>query len=54
MKTRTVLNGRLLTNQPPVLDPVDFGPGSPLLLTDGRLVVVANGIASAPVRLIVR
>src|ERR1035438_9818076 len=28
-----------LTNQPPVLDPVDCGPGNPLLLTDGTVLL---------------
>jgi hypothetical protein len=32
-----------LTNQPPVLDPVDCGPGNPLLLTDGTVIVQDDG-----------
>ena len=34
---------QLLTNQPPVLDPVDCGPGNPLLLTDGTVMLADNG-----------
>src|SRR5215813_8965047 len=34
---------QLLTNQPPVLDPVDCGPGNPILLTDGTVMVADNG-----------
>jgi hypothetical protein len=34
---------QLLTNQPPVLDSVDCGPGNPLLLTDGTVMVADNG-----------
>src|SRR5262245_44332085 len=30
---------QLLTNQPPVLDPVDCGPGNPILLTDGSVML---------------
>src|ERR1700675_1447625 len=33
----------LLTNQPPVLDPVDCGPGNPLLLTDGTVMLQDAG-----------
>lgn len=32
-----------LPNQPPVLDYFDCGPGSPLLLTDGTVMVADNG-----------
>ena len=32
-----------LPNQPPVLDITDCGPGSPLLLTDGTVMVADNG-----------
>jgi hypothetical protein len=32
-----------LPNQPPVLDFTDCGPGSPLLLTDGTVMVADNG-----------
>jgi hypothetical protein len=32
-----------LTNQPPVLDPVDCGPGNPLLLTDGTVLLQDAG-----------
>src|SRR5215469_15809573 len=34
---------QLLTNQPPVLDPVDCGPGNPILLTDGAVMLADNG-----------
>lgn len=34
---------QMLPNQPPVLDIVDCGPGSPLLLTDGTVLVADNG-----------
>src|SRR5882757_7730680 len=34
---------RLLTNQPPVLDYTDCGPGNPILLTDGTVMVQDNG-----------
>jgi hypothetical protein len=34
---------QLLTNQPPVLDYVDCGPGNPILLTDGTVIVADNG-----------
>ena len=34
---------QLLTNQPPVLDAFDCGPGSPVLLTDGTVLVADNG-----------
>src|SRR5262249_26292487 len=34
---------QVLTNQPPVLDIVDCGPGSPVLLTDGTVLVADNG-----------
>lgn len=34
---------QLLTNQPPVLDPVDCGPGNPLLLTDGTVILQDAG-----------
>ena len=34
---------QLLTNQPPVLDYTDCGPGSPLLLTDGTVMLADNG-----------
>jgi hypothetical protein len=34
---------QLLTNQPPVLDPVDCGPGNPLLLTDGTVMLQDAG-----------
>jgi hypothetical protein len=34
---------QLLTNQPPVLDPVDCGPGNPLLLTDGTVLLQDAG-----------
>ena len=34
---------QLLTNQPPVLDPVDCGPGNPILLTDGTVMLADNG-----------
>jgi hypothetical protein len=34
---------QLLTNQPPVLDPVDCGVGNPLLLTDGTVLVQDAG-----------
>ena len=30
---------QLLTNQPPVLDYTDCGPGNPILLTDGTVMV---------------
>jgi hypothetical protein len=36
---------QLLTNQPPVLDPVDCGPGNPLLLTDGTVMLADAGCA---------
>lgn len=32
-----------LINQPPVLDYVDCGPGNPLLLTDGTVMVADDG-----------
>lgn len=32
-----------LPNQPPVVDFIDCGPGSPLLLTDGTVMVADNG-----------
>jgi hypothetical protein len=34
---------QLLTNQPPVLDPVDCGPNNPLLLTDGTVLLQDAG-----------
>jgi hypothetical protein len=34
---------QLLTNQPPVLDPVDCGPGNPVLLTDGTVLLQDAG-----------
>jgi len=34
---------QLLPNQPPVLDYVDCGPGSPLLLTDGTVMTADDG-----------
>jgi hypothetical protein len=34
---------QLLTNQPPVLDYVDCGPGNPLLLTDGTVMMADDG-----------
>ena len=34
---------QLLTNQPPVLDHTDCGPGNPILLTDGTVMVQDNG-----------
>jgi hypothetical protein len=34
---------QLLTNQPPVLDFTDCGPGAPLLLTDGTVMLADNG-----------
>jgi hypothetical protein len=34
---------QLLKNQPPVLDPVDCGPGNPLLLTDGTVMIQDAG-----------
>ena len=34
---------QLLTNQPPVLDYTDCGPGSPILLTDGTVMLADNG-----------
>ena len=34
---------QLLTNQPPVLDPTDCGPGNPILLTDGTVMLADNG-----------
>src|SRR5215471_18702785 len=34
---------QLLVNQPPVLDPVDCGPGNPILLTDGTVMLADNG-----------
>src|SRR2546429_7481974 len=34
---------QLLTNQPPVLDPFDCGPGNPILLTDGTVMLADNG-----------
>jgi hypothetical protein len=34
---------QLLTNQPPILDPTDCGPGNPILLTDGTVMVADNG-----------
>ena len=34
---------QMLPNQPPVLDIADCGPGSPLLLTDGTVLVADNG-----------
>ena len=34
---------QLLTNQPPVLDPIDCGPGNPILLTDGTVMLADNG-----------
>ena len=34
---------RLLTNQPPVLDYTECGPGNPILLTDGTVMVQDNG-----------
>jgi hypothetical protein len=34
---------QLLKNQPPVLDPVDCGPGNPVLLTDGTVLVQDDG-----------
>ena len=33
----------LLTNQPPVLDYTDCGPGNPILLTDGTVMLADNG-----------
>jgi hypothetical protein len=34
-----------LSNQPPVVDPTDCGPGSPILLTDGTVLVADAGCA---------
>src|SRR5215813_13412245 len=34
---------QLLPNQPPVLDPFDCGPGNPILLTDGTVMLADNG-----------
>lgn len=34
---------QLLVNQPPVLDFADCGPGNPLLLTDGTVMLADNG-----------
>ena len=34
---------QMLTNQPPVLDPVDCGPGNPVLLTDGTVLLQDAG-----------
>src|SRR5262249_12730400 len=34
---------QLLTNQPPVLDPTDCGPGNPILLTDGTVMLADDG-----------
>src|SRR5215468_12322996 len=34
---------QLLTNQPPVLDPTDCGPGNPILLTDGTVMLQDDG-----------
>src|SRR5213595_4031575 len=34
---------QLLTNQPPVLDPFDCGPGNPILLTDGTVMLQDDG-----------
>ena len=34
---------QLLTNQPPVLDYTDCGPGNPILLTDGTVLLADNG-----------
>jgi hypothetical protein len=34
---------QLLTNQPPILDPTDCGPGNPILLTDGTVMLQDNG-----------
>ena len=34
---------QMLPNQPPVLDPVDCGPGNPLLLTDGTVILQDAG-----------
>ena len=34
---------QLLTNQPPVLDHIDCGPGNPILLTDGTVMLADNG-----------
>ena len=34
---------QLLTNQPPVLDYTDCGPGNPMLLTDGTVMLADNG-----------
>ena len=34
---------QMLPNQPPVLDYVDCGPGNPILLTDGTVMLADNG-----------
>lgn len=34
---------QVLTNQPSVLDPTDCGPGNPLLLTDGTVMLADDG-----------
>jgi hypothetical protein len=34
---------QLLTNQPPLLDFTDCGPGNPILLTDGSVMLADNG-----------
>jgi Kelch motif len=34
---------QMLPNQPPVLDYADCGPGSPILLTDGTVMLADNG-----------
>src|SRR5438552_14322557 len=34
---------QLLTNQPPVLDYADCGPGNPILLTDGTVMLQDDG-----------
>ena len=45
-RTATLAAGspwQLLTNQPPVLDYFDCGPGNPILLTDGTVMLADNG-----------
>ncbi|HEV7610530.1 MAG TPA: hypothetical protein VGO37_01495 [Steroidobacteraceae bacterium] len=41
--TTHVSRWQALPNQPPVLDAFDCGPGSPILLTDGTVMVADNG-----------
>lgn len=43
MTAKSASPWQMLVNQPPVLDYTDCGPGSPVLLTDGTVMLADNG-----------